>query len=384
MRYLTSTLILAATLAGCGNSTTPAPAPGAGSSAPVAAAADAGMPSLTPTTLARKTTPRDRRLADEKACDESDVAACRRAADRHRGYGHIAGCGVDRPGPKPRRLVTAADQKSDVREYDRWIRKVCDSGDQDACIEGRANLGSVVITSRTAHACTRGGLGDCPLYQWVIGLHPEKKKALEDERRSFMTTGFHGYLFADLFRKEKVRGGDTLPKEIADLALRICATTHECDAVMLMLDENGYTPAAVAPVRKAAGEELVTACLAGECECGEAARYLDSGDARTLDLAKIGCDDGDPEACYVLGDLFERGVGVAKDGVKAFVLYQQACPTVLAEDGRADIYSKAACDRLSAWAEEGVDVEKDRDRAFFYANLACPGDGIEVDPCAFG
>jgi TPR repeat protein len=380
MRHLTSTLVLLALLAGCGNSTAPAPAPGLSASTPVAAAsADAGMPSLTKATLARKTSPRDRRVADEKACDGNDAAACRRAADRYRGYGHIAGCGLDRPGPKPRRLVTAADHKSDVREYDRWIRKVCDSGDQDACLQGRLNLESVRITARTAHACTRGGLGDCPLYQWVIGMHPEKKKAIEDERRSFITTGNHGLLFADLFRKEKVRGGDALPKDVADLAQRICATTHECDAVMLMLDENGYTPAALAPTRKAAGEALVTACLEGECECGEAARYLDAGDARTLDLARIGCDDGEPEACYVLGDLYERGIGVAKDGVKAFGLYQQACPTVLADDGRADIYSKAACDRLSAWSEEGVDVEKDRDRAFFYANLACPGDGIEVD-----
>ena len=146
-----------------------------------------------------------------------------------------------------------------------------------------------------------------------------------------------------------------------------------------MLDENGYTPAAVAPVRKAAGEALVTGCLDGACECGEAARYLEPGDARTLDLARIGCDDGEPEACFVLGDLHERGAGVDKDRVKAFLLYQQACPSVLAEDGREDIYSKAACDRLSAWSEEGVSVEKDRDRAFFYARLACKGDGIALD-----
>jgi TPR repeat protein len=286
---------------------------------------------------------------------------------------------VDRPGQRVRRLVTAADHRDDLKEYDRWIRKVCELGDLDACLQGRANLDSVRITPRTSHACTRGGLDDCPLYQWVVGMHPEKKKLLEDARREFITTGNHGQLFVELFRKEKTRGNDTLPKEIADLAQRICATTHECDEVMLMLDENGYTPAAVAPVRKAAGEALVTACLEGECDCGEAARYLDPGDARTLDLARIGCNEGDPEACFVLGDLYERGAGVTKDLVKAFGLYQQACPSVLAEDGREEMYSKAACDRLSAWSEEGTDVEKDRDRAFFYARLACRGDGIELD-----
>jgi TPR repeat protein len=94
----------------------------------------------------------------------------------------------------------------------------------------------------------------------------------------------------------------------------------------------------------------VSACLGGECECGEAARYLEPGDARTADLARIGCDDGEPEACFVLGDLYERGAGVDRDPVKAFV-----------------------------WSEEGGNVDKDRDRAFFYARLACRGNGIELD-----
>ncbi len=377
MRRLTSPLVALALLAGCGNST--APAPSASASAMAAAAPDAGAPAIEATTLTRKTSPRDRRIADEKACEGDDAAACRRAADRYRGYGHVAGCGVERVGPRPPRLVTGADHRDDVRQYDRWIRKVCELGDLDACLQGAKNLESVQITSRTSAACTRGGLGDCPLYQWVVGMHPEKKKLLEDERRDFITTGNHGQLFVDLYRKEKTRGGDTLPQEIADLALRICTTTHECDEVMLMLDENGFAPAALAPVRKAAGEALATACLDGDCECGEAARYLDAGDARALDLARIGCNEGDPEACYVLGDRYERGDGLTKDVMKAFGLYQQACPAVLAMDGREEIYSRAACDRLSAWSEEGTDVEKDRDRAFFFAKLACPGDGIALD-----
>ena len=275
--------------------------------------------------------------------------------------------------------MTAADSKDDRREYDRWIRKVCALGDEDACAQGRANLDGASIGRKTAQACTRGGLGDCPLDQWVVGMHPEKKKLLDDARLQFITTGNQGRLLVELFTKEKTRGGDTLPKEIEGLAQHICATTHECDEVMLMLDENGYTPAAIAPVRKASGELLATACLDGECECGEAARYLDPGDARIVDLARIGCDDGEPDACFVLGDLHERGAGLDKDLVKAFTLYEQACPSVMASDGREDIYSKAACDRLSAWAEAGADVEKDRDRAFFYAKLACPGDGIAMD-----
>jgi TPR repeat protein len=384
MRHLTSSLVVLTLVVGCGNSTSPPPSPSA--SAPIAAASapaaldtDAGLPSLKPTTLVRKGSPHDRRVADEKACDGGDAAACRRAADRYRGYGHIAGCGVDRPGAKPRRLVTAADAKGDRREYDRWIRKVCALGDEEACLQGTANLDGASVDRRSVQACSRSGVGDCPHYQWVVGMHPEKKKLIDEARRKYITSGNPAQLFVELFSKEKKRGGDELPKEIADLAQRICTTSRECDEVMLMLDENGYTAAATAPVRKAVGEALTAACLDGECECGEAARYLDPGDARVLDLARIGCDDGEPDACFVLGDLYERGAGLDKDLVKAFALYDQACPSVMASDGRADIYSKAACDRLSAWSEAGTDVEKDRDRAFFYAKLACPGDGVAID-----
>lgn len=379
-------ILLTAALWGCGNTTAPAPPPSASASSSAMAAAAAPSASavvdessLKPAALARKTTPKDKRLADERACEGGDAAACRRAADRYRGYGHIAGCGVDRPGPKPRRLVTAADADADIKQFDKWIRRLCDLGNEEACLQGQQNLQSVRITPRTSYACARGGVGDCPLYQWVVGMHPEKTKALDAARRQFITTGIHGNLFVDLFRKEKKRGGDVLPKEVADLAARICETTRECDEVMLMLDENGYTPQAVAPVRKAAGEALVRACLEGDCVCGEAARYLDSADARAADLAKIGCEDGEPDACFLLGDLYERGAGVPKDLAKAFALYGLACPTMIADDGRADIVSKAACDRLSAKYEEGKELAQDRDTAFFYSTIACPDEGVAFD-----
>src|SRR5262245_5733090 len=67
----------------------------ASATASLIASAAPEVPSLEPAKLARKTTPKDRRLADEKACEGGDSSACRRAADRYRGYGHIAGCGVD-------------------------------------------------------------------------------------------------------------------------------------------------------------------------------------------------------------------------------------------------------------------------------------------------
>jgi TPR repeat protein len=380
---LLATLVLAA---GCGKAAPPATdtAPPDTAEAGVAAGAeDAAPPSLRPTKLERKVTPRDRRLADERACEANDAARCRRAADRYRGYGHIAGCGVDRGGPAPRRMVTAEDAKSDGKLFDRWIRRACDLGDDDACVQGKNNVHSYAVAERTADACARSGLDDCPLYQWVAAMRPEKAEAVRQARRQFMAEIYGGKLFGELYRREKTRGGDVLPPEITAIAERICRTTLECDDVVMMLDKNGFAPAALAPLRKTVGEALTTACLEGDCVCGEAARYLDAADGRLVDLARMGCDDGEPDACFVLGDLYDRGSGVEKNPGTAFRLYEVACPPVIAADGREERYSKAACARLAERYEEGQALEKDVYRAYFYASLACTRGGFERDhvPC---
>jgi TPR repeat protein len=375
-----------ALLAACGK-----PAPGAPGATPQGAAEagvaasmeDAAPPSLRPTKLERKATPRERRLADEKACEANDVARCRRAADRYRGYGHIAGCGVDRARPAPHRMVTADDASGDAKLYDRWIRRACDLGDPDACVEGKNNVSSSRVSEFTADTCLRSGLDDCPLYQWVAATRPGEAKAVEEARRQFMAAVYGGKLFRELYRREKTRGGDVLPPEIATIAERICRTTLECDDVFMMLDKDGYTPAALAPLRKTAGESLTTACLEGDCVCGEAARYLDATDPRLADLARMGCDDGEPDGCFVLGDLYDRGAGVEKSAATAFGLYDVACPSLVADDGREELYSKAACARLAERYEEGETLEKDVFRAFFYSTLACTRGGYERDhlPC---
>src|SRR5262245_40142643 len=73
-----------------GGSSAPPPGSSAGPLAPSAAA---------PSSLKRKSTPVDKRKADESACLAGGAEACRRMADRFRGYGHPAGCGIERPGP---------------------------------------------------------------------------------------------------------------------------------------------------------------------------------------------------------------------------------------------------------------------------------------------
>jgi TPR repeat protein len=380
-------LSLALLAAACGKPAVPA-APAGSAEAPAAA----GGPSLRATSLVRSVTPQERLDRDEKRCETGEVAGCRKVADRYRGYGRIAGCGVAREGPEPRRMVTSADAPGDAKQFDRWIRRACDLGDGEACLEGRSNVASSRFSEQAADACSRSALADCPLYLWAAGMHPTfvppgggtgAARLIETEREKFLSAPFGGQLFVELYRREKTRGGDTLPPEVEALAERICKTTLECDDVFMMLDKNGYGPAALAPLRKTTGEALARACLEGSCVCGEAARFLDPEDQRVLDLARIGCDDGEPEACFMLGDLHERGAGVEKDLAAATRLYQAACPSVLASDDREERYSKAACDRLAGMYEEGRLFDEDIQRAYFYSTLACTRRGFERDqaPC---
>jgi len=371
--------VLAACLVlGCSQGAAPPPAP---SAAVASTTAVTPPPPPPPAKLARKTTPQERRRADEKRCEAGELAACRRAADRYRGYGHIAGCGVERDGRSPRRLVTAADAEADGKLFDTWIRKACDLGDDDACYQGIRNLKSPGISSRIVDGCGRGRALDCPLYLWATGMRPDSRKLIDHERGVFLRDGYHGYLFTELFRREKTRGGEALPPAVAELSRSICKATGECDDVFMMLDKNGWEPAALVKLRSDVGDDLAAACLEGDCTCGEAARYLDPSDARVLDLAQIGCAEGEPDGCFVLGDRYEHGAGVEKDDRAALRYYELACPRVLADDGREEVYSKAACARLAErYAGSGPE---ERLREFHYASLACSHPGFERDhaPC---
>lgn len=367
-------------LAACSDPGGAPPAPSSSVSASATLTASAPPPPA-PAKLARRKTPRERRIEDEKGCERGELAACRRMADRYRGYGHVAGCGVEREGKPPRRMVTAADAEGDARLFDTWIRKACDLGDDDACLQGIKNLESTRITPRVVDACARGAADTCPLYLWATGMRPDVRKTLDHDRRLFLTHGFHTHLFVELYRREKTRGGGALPPDVRSLARRICQVSGECDDVFMMLDKNGWEPEALADLRKTVGDDLATACLDGDCTCGEAARYLDPSDARVLDLAMIGCADGEPDACFVLGQHYERGAGVEKDDRAAVRYYEMACPRVLAADGREEVYSKPACARLAErYAGSGPE---ERLREFHYASLACSRPGLERDhaPC---
>lgn len=75
--------------------------PGAPREVSLDASADAA-PIAAAEALSRKRTPAERRKADEDACLAGRVEACRRMADRSRGYGRPSGCGIERPGKRQR------------------------------------------------------------------------------------------------------------------------------------------------------------------------------------------------------------------------------------------------------------------------------------------
>ena len=366
--------IVALLLCGCGNAAAPTDGgPPAGSGDPNGASTVQATVAA-PASLVRTTTPAARHERDEKACEGGELAACRKAADRYRGYGHGAGCGVPRTRRQPTRMVTAADSKDDALGFDRWIRRACDLGDEEACLQGKNHVASQKVSLRDADACSRGKLEECPLYLWQAGMSAEAGKKIAAKRLEYLKSGVSSGLFTDLYRREKkkVETPDALPREAFELAERVCKATLECDEPMMMLDRAGYTPTGLAPLAKSMGETLVAACLAGDCVCGRAASYLDEGDPRALDLARMGCEDGEPDACWLLGRATE-----ASDARNALALYDVACPSIVGDDGRPEIWSKRACDRLSELSEEGKLMAKDSDRAFYYSSLACTQSGLE-------
>jgi TPR repeat protein len=150
-----------------------------------------------------------------------------------------------------------------------------------------------------------------------------------------------------------------------------------------MLDKHFFTPDQLAPFRKRAATVLTDACLAGSCTCGQATRFVDDTDPKRVDLAKLGCENGEAEACYVLGTLHEGGKGVPKDEALARRLYELACPAKVpietTSSPRRGEYSQRACARMAAYYDEGAIPPKDDARAFFYLAKGCPVPGLALD-----
>lgn len=387
--------LLLGALVGCSEEAPP-PAPAASSapSAPAASAsaAVAAKPTSAAATLGRKATPAERRAADEAACAEGKVSGCRAAAERYRGYGSMAGCGVPRSDEAPRLKRIAEDSSEDRAALVTWLAKACDLGDAEACeLEDMARRAFRVSTWAAENTRLYSSPSGSALWSLQKLLRPQYFVLLEEARRScleepngWLCSGVEVQLYAraDEARKRALGAG------IVAEAQAICERTGECTDVLFSLDENGYGPDVVGPVRARAAEVLTAACLAGDCTCGEAARYVAEEAPNRLALAEAGCADGEAEGCYELGRLHEEGRGVPKDEARARALFELACPPMVPRSEwragpRRGEYSPRACDRLAELYEGGEMPPKDPTRARFYAGLACRHPGFEREhaPC---
>ncbi len=89
------------------------------------------------------------------------------------------------------------------------------------------------------------------------------------------------------------------------------------------------------------------------------------------DAYKKGCDLGNAEACYKLGNMYKKGNGVARDDYKAAKLYRKAC-----NNGHA-----FSCTWLGWMYSEGKGVEKNLEEAKRLYKKAC--DKKDAEGCKY-
>jgi TPR repeat protein len=387
-------------LGGCGGDAVPTTAVASAAPSASNALGDAGLPEVRPA-LVRKTTPGDKRIADEAACNGGNAEACRAMADRYRGYGHPGGCGVERKDHvrslalangstlKLRIKRTSGDWAVDEESFTSWIGKACDLGHTEACSldrEPHENFG--VKEKVAADMAVRSSLESSALLAWKKGKNPKAYEQLLAVRNKCTSESYKcANESIHLYRSDTKKPPTELEAATRELAETIITKTLDARAILMLLDRNGYTADMVAPVHAHAAKVLVDACVEGSCVCGDAAHFVPKDDARRLDLARFGCENGEAEGCYELARLYEEGVGVPKDERAARVLYELACPPYRPAEwsvgAKTSEYSVAACDRLAEIYEGGAMPPKDVARAQYYAEFACMDPGIQQDhaPC---
>lgn len=284
------------------------------------------------------------------------------------------------------------DWEIDEDGFTSWIGKACDLNNAEACALDRdSSLNFRKVKEKAAaDMALRSSLDSSAFFAWKKVKNPKAYAQLLDMRDTCIerdyTCGREAVL---LYRSDTPKPPTELETSTRELAEMIITKTLEARTMILILDKNGYTPEMIAPVRTHAAKVLVDACLEGSCVCGDAAHFVPKDDARHLDLARFGCENGEAEGCYELGRLYEEGVGVPKDEKAARALYELACPpyrprsTDWGDEAKTGDYSPAACDRLAEIYEGGTMPPKDVPRAQYYAEFACKDPGMQYDhaPC---
>lgn len=371
---------------GCGQTNSEAPAPVASTSASNAPA----KPSVQ-----RKSTPTAIREADEKDCLAGKADACRRMADRYRGYGHSAGCGIERKDGElahgrtvesmPVRVKRMfEDGEPDKKDFLTWIGKACDLGDSEACTIERfvREKRTPSDISDLSNASLLENVHSSALAEFVQATDPKKYENFLEQRNACVLEYASRCwdLTKVLITQEKDEKRPELTPELLAKLQTIGEKTLDFDTLYMMLDKFGHPAEALAPLKAHASKTLLQACVEGGCVCGEAAKTLPLDDPRVPELARWGCENGEASGCYVLAKLHEEGRGVEKDETFARSLYETACPSRRSPvPYRWGDFEPAACLRLAEMAEAGANPPKDRDRAVFYIQAVCLNPGIERD-----
>lgn len=373
-------------LLGCGQTNSEAPAP-------VASAAPSSAPAKP--SVKRKTTAAALRVADEKECLAGKAEACRRMADRYRGYGHTAGCGLERSdgdiirGRTDEKLTSRLkrlieDRDADAKEFLTWIGKACDLGDSEACgIEGFVRAGRLPSDRLDVeYAGLLENVHGSALAEFVEATNKTKyEKYLKARNSCWFEYSTACWDLSDLLvtpEKDEVRP-ELTPELLAKLQ-KIGEKTLDFDSLYMVLDRFGHAPEALAPLKTHASKTLLEACVEGGCVCGEAAKTLPLDDPRVPDLARWGCENGEASGCYVLAKLYEEGKGVEKDEMFARSLYETACPSRRPYSTlRNSEFEQAACLRLAEMAVGGANPPKDRERTDYYMRGVCTDPGMEKD-----
>jgi TPR repeat protein len=388
-------------LGGCGGSTESTSSVASAAPSTSAAPTDAGPAEVRPV-LTRKMTPSEKRKSDETACNAGNAEACRSMADRFRGYGHPSGCGIERQGHqraiqvkngptlKVRIKRMSEDWEADEDGFDSWNGKACDLGNAEACVLDRGMVKNFrsVKERPAADMALRSSVETSAILLWKKAMDAKEYAKILEKRTVCPIASYScGTESLNLYRRDMKKDPTALDASVREQAEAIIKKTLDARTVLMMLDKNGYTAEMVAPVRAHATKVLVDACIEGSCVCGDAAQLLAADDARLLDLARFGCENGEAEGCYQLGRIYEDGRGVPKDERTARLLYELACPPRrpfdYADEPKTSDYSVAACDRLAEVHEGGAMPPKDLRAARYYAEFACRYPGMQYDhaPC---
>ena len=148
----------------------------------------------------------------------------------------------------------------------------------------------------------------------------------------------------------------------ADGLLGDIHSTYAIQFLQYAFDERNYSEIT-------AGKSLRGVCNEAQTLLKQGATLQESGKPVEAAAAfRSACDKGSALGCGALGEMYDKGTGVAKDAFRAASLYQEACDGGLA----------LACNNLALDFANGVGVAKDLTRSAALYKQACDGGVAEA------